>query len=129
MDLLRKCQPCVWEGGSYIDLIEVFVPFAKQFCTNPVAVTAVPVALIAQSGGSVEMTPISSEHPLSKTCHFVAGIACPACGVDPAPFNGFYGSIGFAIMPSVLDGDCAFDVMRMMLGIMLSRVARTDLRI
>ena len=28
MGLRMKCQPCVWEGSSFIDLLEVFAPWA-----------------------------------------------------------------------------------------------------
>ena len=52
------------------------------------------------------MAPICGKDRLSKTSHFVAGIACPACEVDPVSFNVYYVSLGVAVMPSVLDGDC-----------------------
>jgi hypothetical protein len=130
MALLKKCQPCVWEGASFIDLLDVFAPWAKEHCTTPCAVTAVPCALVAQLGGSVELAPISDVHPLSKTCHFVAGISIPECQAPPSSctFEALYASLGVAIIASVLDGDCAFDVMTMMLGIPPSGSARNDLR-
>ncbi len=129
MGLLKKCQACVWEGEQYIDLLDVYAPWAKEFCTTVVTVSAVPVALIAQPGGSVEMAPISELHPLSTTCHFVAGVAIPACDAlgGTCSFEAFHASLGVAIMPIVLDGDCAFDVMCMMLGLTSSASTRTDL--
>ncbi len=131
MALLKKCQPCVWEGASFIDLLEVFAPWAKEHCTTPLPVRAVPCGLVAQAGGSVELAPISDEHPLSKTCHFVAGITIPECQAPPSScsFEALYASLGVAILASVLDGDCALDVMTMMLGIPPSGSARNDLRI
>ena len=131
MGLLKKCRPCVWEGASFIDLLEVFAPWAQEHCTTPLPVTAVPCALVAQAGGSVELAPISAEHPLSKTSHFVAGITIPECQVleGSCSFEALYASLGVAILASVVDGDCAFDVMTMMLGIPPSWSARKDLRI
>ena len=34
MGLLKRCQPCVWEGAAFIDLLEVFAPWAKECCTT-----------------------------------------------------------------------------------------------
>ena len=66
MGLLKKCQPCVWEGSSFTDVLEAFAPWAKHHCTKLLNATAVPCALVAQAGGSVELVPISSDHPLAK---------------------------------------------------------------
>ena len=131
MGLLKKCQPCVWEGAFFVDLLEVFAPWAKEHCTAPLAVTAVPCALVAQAGGSAELAPISDQHPLSRTCHFVAGITIPECKTPPTAcsFEALYASLGVAILASVLDGNCALDVMTMMLGMSPSEPARNDLRI
>ena len=85
MGLLKKCQPCVWEGATFIDLLEVFAPWVKDSCITPVAVRAIPCTLVAQVGGSVELAPISDEHPLSKTCHFVAGLSILECPAPPSP--------------------------------------------
>ena len=77
------------------------------------------------------MAPISTEHPLSKTFHFVAGITIPECEVleSACSFDTLYVSLGVGIMLSVLHGDGAFDVMTIMLGIPVSVSARKDLRI
>jgi hypothetical protein len=131
MGLLKKCQPCVWEGASFINLIEVFAPWATEACSSPVTVVAVAVAVIAQPEGSVEMVAISKEHPLSTTCHFVAGIKVPECKAleSALSIETLYASLGVAIIASVMDGDCALDVMTMMLGIPPSEAARKELRI
>ena len=131
MGLLKKCQPCVLEGAAFMNLLDVFAPWAKEHCTTPVAVRAIPCTLVAQAGGSVELAPISEVHPLSKTSHFVAGIVFPGCHDPPSAcsFEALYGGIGVAVLASVLDGDCALDVMTMMLGIPPSAAARADLRI
>jgi hypothetical protein len=131
MGLLKKCQPCVWEGTAFIDLLEVFAPWAKEHCTKLLAATSVPCALVGKAGGSVELAPISAEHPLSATSHFVAGIRIPECDVlqSSCSFQELYASFGVAIMATSMDGDCAFDVMTIMLGISPSSSARKDLRI
>ena len=85
----------------------------------------------AHATGCVELIPISAEHPLSQTVHFVAGIKMPECQVleSSCSFEALYASLGVAIVASVLDGVCAFDVMAMMLGISPSSSARRGLRI
>ena len=119
MALLKKCQPCVWEGAAFIDLLEVFAPWAKESCTTLLPVTAVPCALMARATGCAELVPISAEHPLSTTVHFFAGIRIHECQLleIACSFEALSVSLGVAIMASVLDGGCAFDVMTMMLVI------------
>merc|ERR1712217_147770 len=103
MGLLKKCQPCVWEGANFIDLLEVFAPWAKEHCTTLLPATAVPCTLMAKATGCVELIPISAEYPLSQTSHFVAGIRMPECEVfeTSCNFETLYASLGVAIMASV----------------------------
>ncbi len=131
MGLVKKCQPCVWEGASFIDLLEVFAPWAKDACTAPALVSAIPVALVSEPSGSAALAPICAEYPLHKTCHFVAGIRIPECEVleNACSFETLYASLGVGVVPSVMDGDCALDVMTMMLGIPSSESARANLRL
>ena len=131
MGLLKQCRPCAWEGSTFIDLLQVFAPWAKERCTQALDITAVPCTLVAEAGGSVVLVPICAEHPLSKTIHFVAGIQIPespvkgsACG-----FETLYASLGVAVLRTVLNGDCALDVMTMMLGIPSTPSTRAELRI
>ena len=86
---------------------------------------------MGKATGCVELIPVSAEHPLSQAVHFVAGIKMPECQVleSSYSFEALYVSLGVAIIASVLDGDCALDVMTMMLGIPPSSSARRDLRI
>ena len=131
MALRHKCQPCVWEGSNLIDLLTVFAPWAKDHCTRRLPVTAIPCALMARAGGCVECMPISDEHPLSKTCHFVAGVEIPETAVagNTCGFELFYAQLGVATLATVVDGDCGIDVMAMMLGKPTSVAVRNDLRI
>ena len=131
MGLLKKCRPCVWEGANFIDLLEVFAPWAKEHCTMLLPATAIPCTLMAKATSCVELIPISAEYPLSQTKHFVAGIRMPECEVfeTSCNFETLYASLGVAIMTSILNGDCGLDVMTIMLGIAPSASARSGLRI
>ena len=131
MGLLKKSRPCVWEGTSFIDLLQVFAPWALESCTSELPVAAIACTLIAQSGGAVELAPICEQCPLSATTHFVAGIRIPECEIPEGTcnFETLYASLGVACIASAVDGDCGPDVMTMMLGIVPSAPARKDLRI
>ena len=79
----------------------------------------------------MECMPISDEHPLGRTGHFVGACVMPKaeavegiCG-----FEAFYASIGLSVLGTVMDGDCGLDVMCMMLGLTQSLAAREALRI
>ena len=133
MGLLMKQQPCVWEGTSHIDLLEIFAPWAKEACTSKCQVDAIPCSLKRRPDGKLVLIGISEQHPLQTCKHFVAGAkvllaeAAVAGGEDD--FEMQYASLGVAVLPSVLDGDCAFDVMLMMLGKPSSPAARKQMRI
>ena len=131
MGLLKKGRPCVWEGTSFIDLLQVFAPWALETCTMQFPMTAIACTLIAQSGGAVELAPICAQYALAKTSHYIAGIQIPECEIleETCSFEALYTSIGVACVASVVDGDCGLDVMTMMLGIAASFSARKDLRI
>ena len=131
MGLLKKGRPCVWEGTSFIDLLQVFAPWALETCTMQFPMTAIACTLIAQSGGAVELAPICAKYALAKTSHYVAGIQILECEIleETCSFEALYASIGVACVASVVDGDCGLDVMTMMLGIAASFSARKDLRI
>ena len=131
MGLLKKQRPCVWEGTSFIDLLQVFAPWALEFCTSELPMTAIACSFVAQSGGAVELVGICEQHPLSNTTHYVAGIHIPQCEIteQTCSFEALYASLGVACVASVVDGDCGLDVMTMMLGIAPSFAARKELRI
>ena len=76
------------------------------------------------------LIPISAEHPLSKTVHYCAGIRIPECQVldDACSFEALYASLGVACIATVCDGDCALDVMTLMLGQPQTLACRTALR-
>jgi hypothetical protein len=131
MGLLKQCQPCVWEGSQVINLLKVFAPWATEFSSKRINVSAIACAVVGLPSGAVALAPISEEYPLSKTCHFVGGIGMPPAALpdDGCSFQVLYASLGVATIISVVDGDCALDVMTVMLGIPRSFEARKDLRI
>ena len=65
----------------------------------------------------VECMPVSEKYPLRHIGHFVAG--CPILGSAVADnrcgFDDFYDALGVAPYATIADGDCAFDVVKLML--------------
>ena len=130
--LRKACRPCAWEGESYVNMLEVFAPWALPGCPHECAVTAIPCALVGKPGGMIERVPISEEVPLSRTCHYVAGVPIPPQSRipdTPRTFETFYSSLGVCTVSTVCDGDCALDVMTMMLGLPQSVETRKQLRV
>ncbi len=123
MGLLKKCQLCIWEGVTRVDLLETFAPWAKEHCTRAVAVTGIVCKVMAVAGGSLECVPISEEHPVGSTNLFVGGCAMPESAVagNTLGFDAFYASLGVAVIATVADGDCALDVMSLMSECIASR--------
>ena len=119
MGLLKKCRPRVYEGAAHIDLLKVFAPWATNHCTTELAVVAVPCALKATPNGLAELMPVCEEYPLSSIRHFVGGVGMEetAGSATSNLFETMYASMGVGILSTVLDGDCAFDVQTLMLGI------------
>ena len=133
MALDKKYRTCVWEGAARADLLEWAAPWATQHCSREPLMDAIACAVVAKAGGSVECFPISCDRPLQNTSHFVAGTRVPApeaAVAVPAPgFEICYAALGVATIPSICDGDCALDVMTMMLGLPQSFAVRKQLRI
>ena len=131
MGLSKKCQPCVWEGSTKVNLLETFAPWATEHCTTVVPVTGIACTLVPSGGGSAECMPISKKYPLSRMGHFVAGTVLPGTAVAETTvgFDGFYASLGVATIATVCDGDCGLDVMSLMLGEQRTLDGRTDVRI
>lgn len=133
MALVYGVRPCAWEGATFVDMLDTFAPWAKPQCTTPCAVSAIPCALAAKAGGAVECVPISDQHPLRRTCHYLGGIHMPGTAVAgnadfTCGFEVFYAKIGVAVISTVMDGDCGLDVMCQMLGRPPSLAARCEIR-
>ena len=79
----------------------------------------------------MELAPISAQHPLSKSCHFVAGLTVLECDAlaGECAFEVLYASLGVAIMSTLVGGDCGLDVMTLVPGRASSFSFRRDVRI
>ena len=131
MGLLKKCRPVMYEGGTFTDLLQVYVPWAHKTELRSLHVMAIACALKPQEGSShSELVAVSDRLPLKDVNHFVAGIRCQDRAVDleTCDFETKYATEGVAVIRTVADGDCALDVMTKMLGVPGSLQARTDLR-
>ena len=129
--LLKKCEVCMWEGGVHVDLLDTFAPWAKDSETKALPYAGIPCTLVATPGCMVECMPVSEKYPLRHIGHFVAGCPIPGSAVaeDRCGFDGFYAARGVATIATIADGDCAFDVMELMLGESSTLESRTNLRI
>jgi len=131
MGLLNKARPCVWEGSSFIDLLETFAPWAVEHCVVECAAHAIPCASDRLAGGSGGFVQVSEGYPLSRCNHYIAGVRVPlpavasehACGIET-----FYAKLGIATSATVVDGDCGLDVMQRMLSQPGSYEGRVQLR-
>jgi len=130
MALRWTCRPYAWEGSQPVDLLGTFAPWAKEHCTQEISVAAIPCRLRAETGGRVACLPISEASPLSATNHFVAGMPIPGAAVPECTdnFDLFYAHHGLATLATICDGDCAIEVMTLMLGMPLNAASRNDLR-
>ena len=85
--------------------------------------------------GHARLHAISEKHPLYQCRHFVAACCIAgdvAAGSDSSEehsFQSYYASLGVCLLGTVLDGDCAFDVMTQMLGLPGTFEARCKLRV
>ena len=104
-----------------------FCPLGERFRYQAPPYAGIPCTLVATPGCMVECMPVSEKYPLRHIGHFVAG--CPILGSAVAGnacgFDDFYAARGVATFATIADGDCAFDVMKLMLGF----ESRTGLRI
>ena len=116
--LLKKCAVCMWEGGAHVDLLDIFAPWAKDPETKAPPYAGIPCTLVATPGCMVECMPVSEKYPLLHIGHFVAGCAIPGSAVAEirCGFDDFYAALGVATFATIADGDCAFDVMKLMPG-------------
>ena len=82
-----------WEGGSRVDILEVFAPWAKQSGDTSAAVDAIPCIMVPdEEAGHARLEHVSEEHPLHECRHYIAGHRSEAL-VDHlgGGIRGFYG--------------------------------------
>ena len=131
--LRYKTRLRVWEGTNCIDLLKVFAPWAIDDKTKTAFADAVACALCAVAGGGrANLVAISDEHPLYQCRHFVAATqtdtAVAEDEVCASDFEQLYASKGVWLLGTVLDGDCAIDVMTQMAGLPSTYGARCEVR-
>ena len=141
MGLCTKSRPCVWEGGSIIDLINTFAPWANSDCGMQLATQGICCALEARPTGHAELYPISETRPLHRCRHYVScanidglptvvadGSGTAVADGTATEFERLYQGLGVVPMGTVIDGDCGLDVMTTMLGRPDTYQSRCDLR-
>ena len=135
MGLATKCQPCVWEGSNFINLLDTHAPWALEHCNQEALLAAVSCFLVPRDSRLAECVPVSEKHDIKegKTMHFVGGATMPVCAAalleNNPTFEVFDSAIGVAIIPTVADGDCGPDTMTKMLGRPQTFESRKKLRL
>ena len=127
--LLKRCRPFLWEGDTRIDVIQSFVPWAQEECVRECCVDGVCCCFEVIDHGKARMVPVSEEHPLHETRHYVAArqvdMNDASIGDD---IESYYQRLGVVLLGTVMDGDCGVDCACQMLGMATSREARNQLR-
>ena len=117
MGLLKKCQPCVWEGPSRVNLLEHYATWAMASAVAECATDGVVCCMRARPEGIAEMVPVSGDHPLNECRHFVA---CHKLAGDLRDcgdtIQAFYGRLGIVLLGTAADGDCGPDTACIMLS-------------
>ena len=127
--LARECRPFAWEGKARIDIIGAYAPWATDKCAKPCLVDAV-WCCVKSTGVNVELMPVSEDYPLNVCHHYVGGVAmgCQGPAVAVPTIEGFYSSLGIALLGTICDGDCGIDVACQMLGLPQTASQRALLR-
>ena len=127
--LARGCRPFAWQGKDRIDLIDVYAPWATDKCAKPCAVDAV-CCCVKSTGVNVQLMQVSEDYPLNVCNHYVGGVAmgCQGPAVAVPTIEGFYTSLGIALLGTICDGDCGIDVACKMLGLHQTARQRALLR-
>ena len=127
--LARRCKPHIWEGASLVDLIATFAPWALPVCMDSCAVQAVCVCYEESDEAPPRMIPVSEEHPLSETKHFLAAVQLPApLQSDAGSLEAYYHEHAVALLGTVSDGDCGVDCCCQMLCLPQTSQQRLGLR-
>ena len=105
----------IWEGANRVDVIKAYALWAEELCSAEAHCDGVCCCLIPTAVGHAQMMPISEEHLLNACGHSV-GLAPMAMEIKQSDISieGFYRNRGYAVLGTVIDGDCGLDVMCMM---------------
>jgi hypothetical protein len=129
--LAYRCRPFIWEGSSCVDLIKTFAPWALEKCKESCAVQAVCVCYEEGEEGveARRMIPVSDDHPLNETKHFLSAIQLSApVQSDAGTIEAYYHELAVAVLGTVADGDCGVDCCCQMLCLPQTPQQRMDLR-
>ena len=92
-------------------------------------VMGIVVALRKQWRAVVRYGPLCQKHPLTEVKHYVAGVPMgQSITHDTTSLEGFYSARGVALFGTVVDGDCDFDTMCIMLGVPQTLEQRNKIR-
>ena len=85
--------------------------------------------MAARNSGLAEMHPISTEHPLGNTRHWIAAHQFGQALNDFGnPIQAFYNPLGMVLLGTVTDNDCGLDTMCMTLQLPQNEEQPTTLR-
>ena len=116
--LSRRMRIWVWQGAQRQEIVEEYAPWALDFM-----VTDAPFEAIACQSTDKGLLPLDVG---SETNHWVGCVKAElGAGLDSAEeagsdagamFHAVYLSLSRVVVPTVMDGDCGFDVMCLMAG-------------
>ena len=130
MALSTGRRPFMWEGESRVDLVGQNAPWAADRCRTLCAVDGVCCCLQpAAAVGRARLMPVSDAHPLGLCKHYLAAASMGGSLAGEAhDIEGFYSTLGVAVLGTVMDGDCGIDVMCQMLSLPQTFQQRLALR-
>ena len=109
----------MWESSCRVDLIENYASWASEQHPAGAACDAIRCCPEhAVSGSGTVWSPVSEKHPLNKAKRHVAGVPMgQSITLDTTSLEDFCSARGAALLDTVVDGDCGFDTMCIMLGL------------
>ena len=139
--LFYKVRPMMWEGGNLKDILDLYVPWALETCSNSCAVEGVACVLRPGVAWTAleDLLPVGDQtdawgnpvNGLVNVNHWVSAVFTGG-GADAAeaadPLNKFYQVLGRFVLGTVCDGDCGIDVMAQMLELPQTLETRTRIR-
>ena len=110
-------------------MIQSFLPWAQETCVQECCVDAVCCCFEVIDHGHARMVPVSEEHPLHETRHYVAAKQIEMNDASTGDgIQSHYQRLGVVLLGTVMDGDCGVDCACQMLGLASTREARDQLR-
>ena len=128
--LIKRLRVYVWYVDEREDLVAKYAPWALESLRTEAPFEAIACRLDGHGG-------LHELEDARETNHWVACVKVDACQVDAAvaadaesqTFYAFYFSHNRVVLQTIADGDCAIDVMCLMIGAFRRLAARTAIRI